>query len=329
MARPGFRQHQKLNRLSHILGLAIPYAWGLCECLWDVSYQNGNPVIGDSIDVELAAEWPGDRGKLTEALLAVRLIDEIEPGVYAIHDLLENAPDYVRKRFERDQNRKHKYAPRRHTKDNEGGISPTNSDQFGNKSELGRTHSPAQHSTAQENTPPNPPRGEGEGDAPSHPSERLEKKSSPSAVIPEGFAEFWTAYPRKTAKQAALKAWSKLAPDAETQRIILASISRQKQSQQWQREGGRFIPHPSTWLNGRRWEDEAEIKTGSSFDGRNNMERLGRIESPAGKYDGIVKTLRLSAPTPQPGARDELAEKETAADSSNREAAAGDDRQAH
>ena len=21
-------------------------------------------------------------------------------------------------------------------------------------------------------------------------------------------------------------------------------------------EGGRYIPHPATWLNGRRWEDE-------------------------------------------------------------------------
>jgi len=28
------------------------------------------------------------------------------------------------------------------------------------------------------------------------------------------------------------------------------------QSESWNRDGGRYIPHPSTWLNGRRWEDE-------------------------------------------------------------------------
>jgi hypothetical protein len=29
-------------------------------------------------------------------------------------------------------------------------------------------------------------------------------------------------------------------------------------SEQWRRDDGRFIPHPATWLNQRRWEDEAE-----------------------------------------------------------------------
>ena len=37
---------------------------------------------------------------------------------------------------------------------------------------------------------------------------------------------------------------------------MLAAIEKQKQSAQWQDNGGQFIPHPSTWLNQRRWEDE-------------------------------------------------------------------------
>ena len=37
---------------------------------------------------------------------------------------------------------------------------------------------------------------------------------------------------------------------------MLAAIGRQKQSDQWTRDGEAFIPHPSTWLNQERWTDE-------------------------------------------------------------------------
>lgn len=69
------------------------------------------------------------------------------------------------------------------------------------------------------------------------------------------FDRFWSAYPRKTAKQDALKAWRRLAPDPALLAIILTALDTHKHSDQWTRDGGRFIPHPATWLNGRRWED--------------------------------------------------------------------------
>lgn len=72
----------------------------------------------------------------------------------------------------------------------------------------------------------------------------------------EEFAAFWSAYPRHTDKQAALRAFEKLKPDETMMQTILAAIERQKQSAQWTKDGGQFIPHPATWLNGRRWEDE-------------------------------------------------------------------------
>ncbi len=77
---------------------------------------------------------------------------------------------------------------------------------------------------------------------------------SPKGKV-DGFSEFWQAYPRKTAKQAALKAWNKLKPDADLQQTILSALEQQKRSVQWQKDGGQFIPYPATWLNGRRWED--------------------------------------------------------------------------
>lgn len=68
--------------------------------------------------------------------------------------------------------------------------------------------------------------------------------------------QFWAAYPRKTAKIDARKAWDKLSPDADTLKVILEALEAQKKSPQWTKEGGQFIPHPATWLNAKRWEDE-------------------------------------------------------------------------
>lgn len=74
----------------------------------------------------------------------------------------------------------------------------------------------------------------------------------------EGFDAFWSAYPRKVAKQAALKAWSKLNPGPELLAAILAAIERHKRDvPAWRSGDVQYIPHPATWLNGRRWEDQA------------------------------------------------------------------------
>jgi|SoiMetStandDraft_2_1073263.scaffolds.fasta_scaffold08327_3 hypothetical protein len=81
-----------------------------------------------------------------------------------------------------------------------------------------------------------------------------------------GFSLFWKSYPRKTAKGDAERAWRKLNPSEELQQTILAAVERAKQSEQWQRDGGRFIPYPTTWLNGRRWEDEVATVTSVGVD---------------------------------------------------------------
>lgn len=72
----------------------------------------------------------------------------------------------------------------------------------------------------------------------------------------ESFNDFWKAYPKKVSKANALKAWKKLKPNDDLAREIIYALERQKQSAQWQKNNGQFIPYPATWLNGRRWEDE-------------------------------------------------------------------------
>ncbi len=75
-----------------------------------------------------------------------------------------------------------------------------------------------------------------------------------------GFDSFYAAYPRHTGKAAALKAWNKLEPDQALQHQMLEALKKQKRLPQWADDNGRFIPHPATWLNGHRWEDEMEVK---------------------------------------------------------------------
>lgn len=72
----------------------------------------------------------------------------------------------------------------------------------------------------------------------------------------ELFERFWKAYPRKKAKSDAKKAWDKLKPSMELCRTMSAALDKAKRSEEWTKDGGRYIPYPATWLNGRRWEDE-------------------------------------------------------------------------
>jgi hypothetical protein len=77
-------------------------------------------------------------------------------------------------------------------------------------------------------------------------------------TIEEKFKAFWKAYPRNVGKGAAEKAFAKIKPSDKLLETMLNAIETQKKSADWQRDGGQYIPHPSTWLNQKRWEDDLE-----------------------------------------------------------------------
>ncbi len=118
MGRPGLTQHRKFRRLARALGGDV-LARGSLELLWDSCYEAGDDFLGDSEDVEAAARWTGAPGLLTKALLSaggegsVGFIEEIEgrSGMYRVHDLWHHAPDYVRKRRRREDERRAKAGP--------------------------------------------------------------------------------------------------------------------------------------------------------------------------------------------------------------------------
>lgn len=80
----------------------------------------------------------------------------------------------------------------------------------------------------------------------------------------ERFARFWTVYPRKEAKPKAHDAFMKINPDKELLEKMIASVEKWKDSDQWKEDGGKYIPHPTTWLNQQRWNDEPQKRNGAS-----------------------------------------------------------------
>jgi hypothetical protein len=90
------------------------------------------------------------------------------------------------------------------------------------------------------------------------PEKRREERNKTITQTPVGFAEFWSAYPKKIGKGNAEKAWEKHRPDLA---VCLAAVSVQSASIDWLKDNGQFIPHPATWINQRRWEDvPTEVK---------------------------------------------------------------------
>lgn len=84
--------------------------------------------------------------------------------------------------------------------------------------------------------------------------EKRREDSKPPISPDGGFDQFWLAYPKKVGKGAAEKAFAKARLNGRLPEV-LKSIEVQKRSEQWQKDGGQFIPNPATWLNQKRWED--------------------------------------------------------------------------
>lgn len=78
------------------------------------------------------------------------------------------------------------------------------------------------------------------------------------------FEEFWKAYPKKKAKEAARKAWVKLKPDETLGKEIIQAVMESAKTKDWLKENGKYIPYPATYLNGKRWEDERNESNGQN-----------------------------------------------------------------
>lgn len=169
---------------------------------------------------------------LVANLVAVRLFETTEGG-YLVHDFLEHNDSreqvLTRRREDSERKRGNRHAGvRLESVRNPPGI------------------------LAEKNTLARGRVGVGVG------SYRSEEKGKSEGEGPTSFDTFWAAYPKRVGKADALKAWKAIKPSPQLVDIILAALGQQARTQQWQDEGGRFIPHPATWLRRAGWDDELE-----------------------------------------------------------------------
>jgi predicted transcriptional regulator with HTH domain len=72
------------------------------------------------------------------------------------------------------------------------------------------------------------------------------------------FDKFWQLYPKPVYRGKALTEWKRLCQksDRPTWREIRLAITRQKKTELWSSNHGRFIKHPSNWLSNNGWLDD-------------------------------------------------------------------------
>lgn len=247
-------RHPKTKKLARLLGVSLPAAVGHLHYFWwwalDFA-QDGTLEKYDGYDLADAMQWDGDPDQLVEALISAGYIDDTDDGLM-IHDWGEYAGKLLERRA-KDRARKRAAA--------EAAGVPQNfrRSSDGNDEESGET--PSASFVTNQPTVPNQPNTTNSTNR----TEPTTPTGDAQALQERRFAEFWKAYPKKVGKAACLKAWKKLKPTADQFEHIMAALETQKHSNQWQRDGGQYIPNPLTWLNQGRWDDEpTEVGTGAT-----------------------------------------------------------------
>ena len=61
--------------------------------------------------------------------------------------------------------------------------------------------------------------------------------------------------------------------------VLIEAINKQKTTEQWCKDGGKYIPYPATWLNGGRWQDEVKVESAKK--------KVGSLD--LARYDDMIK----------------------------------------
>jgi len=96
---------------------------------------------------------------------------------------------------------------------------------------------------------------------------RTDLTSTDNKACEVGFASFWQAYPKKTAKPAALLKFKSAKLKSGELDAILTDIEIRKQADDWTKENGKYVPNPATYLSQRRWEDGETAHTAKKIGG--------------------------------------------------------------
>lgn len=121
--------------------------------------------------------------------------------------------------------------------------------------------------------PPNPPEGDGSRQKTSTRKKRVKAQAD---TLPERFERFWDFYRTHIpadrnagSRQKAIRAWDSLELTDDQVTEMAAALANQVKTQSW--ISGIGVPHASTWLNNRGWEDDwgAAAAANNGTSGRN------------------------------------------------------------
>lgn len=90
----------------------------------------------------------------------------------------------------------------------------------------------------------------------SHEPEHMVTVPVTEKTAPVDFERFWGQYPRKVGKEKALKVWGRLSRGDRND--ALWALPRHVALWEQKQVAREFIPHPTSWLNGRRWQDDID-----------------------------------------------------------------------
>lgn len=92
------------------------------------------------------------------------------------------------------------------------------------------------------------------------------------------FKAFWDAYPVQANKVRAREEFAKADAPLE---VLLKAIETWKHTDQWNKEGGKYIPYPAKWLKERRWEDSPKVNMPKT----DGMERYSNLKRLAEEFE--------------------------------------------
>jgi hypothetical protein len=103
-------------------------------------------------------------------------------------------------------------------------------------------------------------------------------------LVKLAFDRWWESYPKKKAKQDALKAFTAVVQNKSAEKIesfadhiIADTKNRAANEESWQREGGRYIPNGATYIRGQRYKDAITRATPKVAALPTDMDALGKF----------------------------------------------------
>ena len=250
--------HPKTIELATQLGVCIPQAIGHLELLWAfVAQKTPRGNIGRWSDAVIAnsAQWTEEPKRFVKALIDSGFCDPDSEHRVLIHDWPEHCPNWVRSKLKRE----------------------------------GKPFLTADLS--QELTP-------------NITGHYKPSQAKPNQVMPETeststhrrcasrFDEFWDEYPKKIEKKKAKQKWKSRNLDCIADQIIEDIKTRKAKDRKWL-DG--YIPNPTTYINGDRWEDEIQERPNGNQKGRNGsggtvVSQATRNKQAAAEYFGKSRT---------------------------------------